>query len=531
MPSPSLPRYRPQVFVWLGLLLAALAVALGWWVEGRPVALPDAPSARISCVSYAPFRDAGETPLDPNAFISPQRIDADLQVLSQRFDCVRTYSQGQGLSAVPRIAARHGMKVLMGIWLGADPKANEEQVRLGIAAAKETPQALRGVIVGNEVLLRGELSASALAGYVRQVRDAVDAPVTYADVWEFWLRYPQLAASVDYITIHILPYWEDKPVAPERAVQHVAEVYARVQQAFPGRRVMIGETGWPSAGRPRQRAAASVINEARYLREFLRYAAKVDLPYNVIEAFDQPWKRAQEGTVGGYWGIFDAQAKAKFPMQGPVVEEPRWWIGEAAAGAGALLFVLVGGWRRRWRGRLALMLAGWASGGALAWQARQMAYACRDAWEWSISTIACLCALGTALWLARWIAARLDGEQRAELPMLPVRFGWLFVLAFYGLLLVFDGRYRDFPLGLFALPCVGFALAAWLSPRAVSAPLLEARFLAVALLLLGSIVLVQERGLNPASWLWLGLNLLLAVPVLLGWWRAARRRGLPTQQA
>jgi hypothetical protein len=294
---------------------------------------------------------------------------------------------------------------------------------------------------------------------------------------------------------------------------------------------MIGETGWPSAGRPRQRAAASVINEARYLREFLRYAAKVNLPYNVIEAFDQPWKRAQEGTVGGYWGIFDAQAKAKFPMQGPVVEEPRWWIGEAAAGAGALLFVQVGGWRRRWRGRLALMLAGWASGGALAWQARQMAYACRDAWEWSVSTFACLCALGTALWLARWIAARLEGEQRAQLPMLPVRFGWLFVLAFYGLLLVFDGRYRDFPLGLFALPCVGFALAAWLGPRATSAPLLEARFLAVALLLLGTTVLVQERGLNPASWLWLGLNLLLAVPVLLGWWRIARRRGLPAQQA
>jgi exo-beta-1,3-glucanase (GH17 family) len=531
MPSPSSPRYRPQVFAWLGLLLAALAIAAGWWVEGRPVALPDAPSARISCVSYAPFRQAGETPLDPHAFISPERIDADLRVLSQRFDCVRTYSQGQGLSAVPRIAARHGMKVLMGIWLGADPQANAEQVRLGIAAARETPQALRGVVVGNEVLLRGELSATALAGYVRQVRDAVDAPVTYADVWEFWLRYPQMAASVDFITIHILPYWEDKPVPPERAVRHVAEVYARVQQAFPGRRVMIGETGWPSAGRPRQRAAASVINEARYLREFLRYAAKVNLPYNVIEAFDQPWKRAQEGTVGGYWGIYDAQARAKFPMQGPVVEEPRWWLGEAAAGVGALLFVLAGGWRRRWRGRLALALAGWASGGALAWQARQMAYACRDAWEWSLSIIACLGALATALWLARWIAARLDGEERAEPPMLPVRFGWLFALAFYGLLLVFDGRYRDFPLGLFALPCAGFALAAWLEPRSTVAPLPEARFLAVVLLVLAAIVVAQERGLNPASWLWLGLNLLLAAPVLLRWWRVARQRDLPAQQA
>jgi exo-beta-1,3-glucanase (GH17 family) len=131
---------------------------------------------------------------------------------------------------------------------------------------------------------------------------------------------PYLEASVDYITIHILPYWEDRPVSPAHAVHHVATVYARVQRAFPGRRVMIGETGWPSEGRPRQAASASVVNEARYLREFLRYAATVDMPYNLIEAFDQPWKRAQEGTAGGYWGIFDAAGRPKFAMQGPVTE-------------------------------------------------------------------------------------------------------------------------------------------------------------------------------------------------------------------
>jgi glucan 1,3-beta-glucosidase len=558
--SPSLPRYRPQVFAWLGLLLAALAVAAGWWAEGRPVALPDAPSARISCVSYAPFREAGETPLDPHAFISPQRIDADLQVLSQRFDCVRTYSQGQGLSAVPRIAVRHGMKVLMGIWLGADPKANEEQVRLGIAAARETPQALRGVVVGNEVLLRGELSATALAGYVRQVRDAVDAPVTYADVWEFWLRYPQLAGylhevraavsapvtyadvwefwlrhpelagSVDYLTIHILPYWEDRPVSPERAVQHVATAYARVQQAFPGKSVMIGETGWPSAGRPRQAASASVVNEARYLREFLRYAATVHMPYNVIEAFDQPWKRAQEGAAGGYWGIFDAQARPKFSMQGPVIEEPLWWAGWLAGVAGAGVFVLTGFWRRRWngwRGWFALALAGAASGCALAWQYRQMWFACRDGWEWTVSSLACTLALLTALLLARWIAARLAGAMPPAPPRW-LRAGWLFALTFYGLLLLFDGRYRDFPLGLFLLPCVGFALLAWLTDRREWVkPWLEERFLAAWLPLLAAMVLLQENGLTPVAWLWLGMNLLLAVPVLIEW-RVAR---LQPQQA
>jgi exo-beta-1,3-glucanase (GH17 family) len=155
---------------WLLLFLLALGGAYWWWSRGRPVALPDAPSTRIACVSYAPFREPGESPLDPNAFISRKRINADLQVLSQRFDCVRTYSQGQGLSAVPEIAQRYGMKVLMGIWLGRDKKANALQIRQGIAVARKYPEVLRGVVVGNEVLLRGELTPAALAGYLQQVR-------------------------------------------------------------------------------------------------------------------------------------------------------------------------------------------------------------------------------------------------------------------------------------------------------------------------------------------------------------------------
>jgi exo-beta-1,3-glucanase (GH17 family) len=533
MSATPAPVFRREGLAWLMLIASALAGAYWWWSVGRPVALPDAPSTRIACVSYAPFRNAGETPLDANAFISPERIEQDLRVLSQRFDCVRTYSQGQGLSAVPEIAARHGMKVLLGIWLGGDRQANTRQIQLGIVTARRYPQVLRGVIVGNEVLLRGDLSSQELAGYLRTVRSAVSVPVTYADVWEFWLRHPELANSVDYLTIHILPYWEDTPVSSQRAVQHVATVYATVQKAFPGRRVMIGETGWPSAGRPRQAASAGVVNEARYLREFLRYAATVNMPYNVIEAFDQPWKRAQEGTAGGYWGIFDAHARPKFAMQGPVTEEPRWWAGWLAGLAASGLFALVGAWRRRWlgwRGWVALGLAGVASGCALAWQFRQMLLACRDPWEWTVSGVACALALFTALLLARWIAARLSGVVPIAGLLPRWRLGWLFALAFYGLLLVFDGRYRDFPLGLFVLPGAGYALAGWLCDRRkVAMPLLEERFLAAWLPPLAAVVVMQEAGLTPVAWLWLGLNLLLALPVLLDW-RAARV-GLRAQQA
>ncbi|MBD8897731.1 DUF2339 domain-containing protein [Rhodanobacter sp. DHG33] len=513
-----------RLVAWLMLALLALAGAAWWWAGGRPVQLPDAPSARIACVSYAPFRKPGETPLDPKAFVSPERIDTDLAALSTRFDCVRTYSQGQGLSAVPEIAARHHMQVLMGIWLGGNAKVNAEQVALGIATARKYPQVLRGVIVGNEVLLRGELSETQLAGYIREVRAALppSIPVSYADVWEFWLRHPKLAGAVDYVTIHILPYWEDQPVPPERAIEHVANVYSRVTQAFPGKRVMIGETGWPSEGPTRRGAAASLVNEARYLREFLRYAASVNMPYNVIETFDQPWKRAQEGTVGGYWGIFDVHARPKFAMQGPVVEIPDWWLGWLAGAAGALLFALAGFHRRRWqreRGWLVLAMAGFASGTAVAWQVRQMIYACRDAWEWSISIVACLAALFTALRLASWLAGRLASAPFKPAPAGRLRSMWLFVLALYGLLLVFDGRYRDFPMGLFALPCAGYALTAWLDERR-RMPSREALFLAAWLPVLGGATVAMELGENPVTWLWLALNVSIAAAVFAAWRRA-----------
>src|ERR1700754_3198702 len=528
---------------WIVLVLAALFGGAYWWSLGRPVVLPDSPSTRIACVSYAPFRLEGETPFDKHAFIPPERIEADLKALSTRFDCVRTYSLNQGLAAVPDIAGRYGMKVLMGIWLGRDPAENEQEVKLGIEAARRDRANLRGIVVGNEVLLRGELSEKALASYIERVNAATDVPVTYADVWEFWQKHPALAKATDYVTIHILPYWEDEPVAPEKAVQHVADVYQKMKAEFPGKQVMIGETGWPSQGRTRRDASASLVNEARYMREFLNYAATVDMPYNVIEAFDQPWKRDLEGTVGGFWGIFDVNAKPKFPMLGPVIEEPRWLWAIAAGGAGAVVFLLVGVFRRRWHGAagwLSLALAGFATGTALAAHARLLLFSCRNTLEWAVGIAIGVAALLTSLSLARAVASRLASPVNpAEVAPTPVerrrfgiawtdaftpqRFFWMFVLCLYGILMVFNGRYRDFPIGMFALPCVGFLILALLRTRdSVVMPLVEERLLAIWLVLLGAGVVVEELGANAVSWGWLLLNLALALPVLKAWRRASR---------
>jgi glucan 1,3-beta-glucosidase len=174
-------------------------------------------------------------------------------------------------------------------------------------------------------------------------------------------------------------------------------------------------------------------------------------------------------------------------------------------------------------------LLGFASGTALAWQARQMIYACRSVLEWCVSIAACVCALGTAIVLARAIAAALAGiiATADTRPRIGWRFGWLFALAWFDLLLIFDGRYRDFPLGLFALPCLGYALAGWMHAQGDTLPLLEERLLAAALPWLATIVLAMEHGLNATVWLWLGLNLGLAAPVLQRWFEVRR---LPANQ-
>ena len=203
----------------VGGILASLAITGFWLWRATPVALPDAPGGRFACVSYTPFRGA-QTPFDQSLVIPPQQIEGDLARLKTETDCVRTYGVNQGLDQVVPIAEALGMKVLLGIWIGREARDNEMQVARAIELARAHPAAIKGIIVGNEVLLRQEQPASVLEGLLQRVKAETGLPVTYADVWEFWLRHPVLADDVDFVTIHILPYWEDDPVPAGEGIAH-----------------------------------------------------------------------------------------------------------------------------------------------------------------------------------------------------------------------------------------------------------------------------------------------------------------------
>ncbi|WP_322517004.1 beta-(1-6) glucans synthase [Rhodopseudomonas palustris] len=348
----------------LALLPISLGIIFGvWWWIATPVNLaraPIDPNAKLECVSYAPFRGA-QTPLDPTTQIGADQIEQDLTQLAKISKCVRTYSVDNGLVQLPAIAAKVGLKVLQGIWLGNERAKNLAQIAVAVGLAKDYPDVITGLVVGNEVLLRGEMTAGDLAAMIRLVKSQVKTPVTYADVWEYWLRNREIYEAVDFVTIHILPYWEDLPIRARNAAAHVDQIRKRVAVAFPAKEILIGETGWPSAGRMREGALPSRTNQARVVSDILSLAKAENFRVNLIEAYDQPWKRDLEGTVGGYWGLIDADKRElKYPAGVPISNFPQWKL-SMAAGMGLSVVIFATAMltlrRRPWSPRLASWLA------------------------------------------------------------------------------------------------------------------------------------------------------------------------------
>jgi exo-beta-1,3-glucanase (GH17 family)/cellulose synthase/poly-beta-1,6-N-acetylglucosamine synthase-like glycosyltransferase len=269
---------------------------------------------------------------------SEEDIDKDLSLLESKVRAVRTYSVLKGLHKVPELASKHNLNVTLGAWIGADLEKNRQEIETLIQLSREDNPKIVRLMVGNEVLLRNEIPKQQLIDYIREVKKRTWRPVSTSETWDRWLANPELAKEVDYIGVHILPYWEG--ISIDDAVDHVFARYHDLQVAFPDKPIVITEVGWPSDGQPFKHATASKTNQARFLREFLNRAAKEKLTYYVIEAFDQPWKMTDEGSAGAYWGIFNADRQLKFPMDGDIIALPAWkhW----AMGAAVFSIILMG---------------------------------------------------------------------------------------------------------------------------------------------------------------------------------------------
>jgi len=312
-------------------LLAALH--LGFWVVKNPHATAPSVEEKLPSVSYNRFADSSSN----DSKISEARIRADLTAIAARARAIRTYSSTRGLEQVPEIAAELGLNVTLGVWIDKNNARNEREISTALQLAHRYPNVTR-LVVGNETMFRHEQTAASLAEIIRRVKRDSPVPVATADHWKFFLDNPQLVESLDQVFAHILPYWGGMP--KESAVDGSIEIYGRLLKAFPDKKIVIGEFGWPSEGHNFEQAVADPISQAVILRNFAVRANARDIDYNIVEAIDQP-EKLFEGNVGPYWGIFDASLRPKFAWTGPINDPNYWKTALVAVAIGLLLSLTV----------------------------------------------------------------------------------------------------------------------------------------------------------------------------------------------
>ncbi|TNF38203.1 MAG: glycosyltransferase, partial [Gammaproteobacteria bacterium] len=309
-----------RVNIFIAVAVAALSIAL-WALANRPDVEPAWPEV-IQGFAFSPM---GEQHSPVEHFLpSPEEIDRDLALLEKKTHAVRTYSVEGSLAEIPALARKHNINVTLGAAIDKDLEKNAREIQDLISIADRHRHNVVRVIIGNEVILRGDIPVEQLIGYLKHVRRQLDVPVSTAEPWHVWMKHPELVAHVDYLAVHMLPYWEGVHI--DLAVDYVVDRLNDLKRKYPGKPIVIAEVGWPSNGRTRKEAVASAANEAIFLRRFLQRAEQEHYVYYVMEAFDQPWKRINEGAVGAYWGVYDVERQPKFEFTAPIVSVPHWHI-------------------------------------------------------------------------------------------------------------------------------------------------------------------------------------------------------------
>jgi exo-beta-1,3-glucanase (GH17 family)/cellulose synthase/poly-beta-1,6-N-acetylglucosamine synthase-like glycosyltransferase len=353
-----------RVVVAVLLFVATTHAALWGAFQGKEQA-PDFTGV-LPSVSYAPFEGTAHPDIDnvPNA----EKIRADMKKLAPLTRAIRLYSSTGGVELVPPIAAEFGLKVTVGAWIDKNVDRNEREIDAAINLARHNSNVI-GVVVGNETVYRGEQKVSDLIELIKKVKKSVNVPVTTGEIWNIWRDNPELASSVDFIAAHVLPYWEN--FTAKQAVDQAVYIYQMLRDKFPGKRIMIAEFGWPSAGYNLRNADPGPFEQASVLRNFVSRAEAIGMEYNIVEAIDQPWKFF-EGGVGPYWGILNASREPKFAWTGPVVNENYWKLATIAVLVGILMSLPILGLAEATKMQ-SLMLST-AAHGVGAWVATVFAY-------------------------------------------------------------------------------------------------------------------------------------------------------------
>jgi len=276
---------------------------------------------------YGPFGD-NENP-DKGVYPTLDELKRDINFLPKVTKRIRTYGVNDILFEIAGLCNKNKLECYIGAWISKEHIENEKEIRRLLKIPDLKLEYVKGLVVGNEVLCRGDMSVKDYSTLVKKVNDATDIPVGIAETWNMLLENKAIAENADFIMVHIHPYWEG--ISVEDAANEVIKRYEQIKKEFPGKLVMIGETGWPSAGEPFDKAVPSELNQKKFFEDFTRLAKEKDIPYFYFEVFDELWKGIVRGDkdeeakrkVGSHWGIFYSDGSLK-PLFKDIFKKEVW---------------------------------------------------------------------------------------------------------------------------------------------------------------------------------------------------------------
>ncbi len=258
-------------------------------------------------MSFSPYVE-GQAPAIQSK-ISREQIETRMKVIQPYTSWVRSFSCADGNELIPEVAHAMGLKTMVGAWIAGDKERNQIELDSLITLAKNGYADI--IAVGNEIILRGELTEDEIIDYINQVKEAVPGvPVGYVDAYYIFSDYPRIAEACDVILANCYPYWENCPLT--YAVDYMSQMYEKALASANGKPIIITETGWPNKGTDEGGAQPSYENAMSYFVNTYRWSQSQNVEVFYFSSFDEAWKIHHEGECGAYWGIWDKDNNYKY---------------------------------------------------------------------------------------------------------------------------------------------------------------------------------------------------------------------------
>jgi exo-beta-1,3-glucanase (GH17 family) len=254
-------------------------------------------------VCFTPYRQ-GQDPIDGN-FPSEEQLEEDVAIISQIATATRTYGIDHNLAKVPELCNDYGIDCYVGCWISGNTAEDQSTIAQLITIANAGYATTRALIVGNEYVYHhfsDPCSVPYITGLMNQVRSATTLPVATAEPWDIWFARPSLVDAVDFLPIH--HYGFLRRFGVDIAVQENIGVYNAIKNRYPGKEIIIFETGWPTQGEVLGDAVPSEENQEQFLKKFLPLAKESNIRYFIFAGFDEPYKEQRSGIVyESHWGL------------------------------------------------------------------------------------------------------------------------------------------------------------------------------------------------------------------------------------